>query len=66
MKEEILALIKKLYKKEEKNIPFRKPILLNFLNIEEIAKNFQEENYDIIWDEITNTFEKINNFKKNN
>lgn len=64
MKEEILLLIKKLYKKEEIKSPFKKPILLNFLNIEEIAENLHSESYDILWDEITATFEKINNLRK--
>ncbi|MEO0096607.1 MAG: hypothetical protein ABIK78_00735 [candidate division WOR-3 bacterium] len=64
MKEEILALIKKLYKNEEQNLPFRRPVLLTFLNIEEIVKDFQSENYNIIWDEITMIFKKINNLRK--
>ncbi len=64
MKEEILLLIKKLCKKEEIKTPFKKPILLNFLNIEKIAESFHSENYDILWDEITTTFEKINNLRK--
>lgn len=63
MRENILLLIKK-YKKKENNLPFKKPILLSFLNIEKIAENFQEDNWDILWDEIMMTFEKINDLKK--
>lgn len=63
MKEKILALIKEIYKEEQK-LPFKKPVLLTFLNIEEIVKNFQGENYNIIWDEIAMIFKKINNLRK--
>lgn len=64
MKEELLLLIKKLYKKEERKSPFKKPILLSFLNIEEIAEDFERENLNTLWDVITAAFEKINNLKK--
>ncbi|MEO0089844.1 MAG: hypothetical protein ABIK77_01525 [candidate division WOR-3 bacterium] len=65
MREEILLLIKKLHKKEEK-VPFKKPILLNFLEIEEIVKAFHSENRNLLWDEIVSIFEKIKNLKEKN
>jgi len=67
MKEEIYTLVKKIIKLKEKGEPslFRKPILLKYLNIEEIAEELQRQSFDTIWDGIINAFEKINDLRKN-
>jgi|YelNatPaOPRAMG01_1025707.scaffolds.fasta_scaffold00077_78 hypothetical protein len=66
MKEEIYALVKKMIKLKEKEKPslFKKPTLLKYLNIEEIAEGFQRQSSHIIWEGIVNTVEKINDLRK--
>ncbi|MCS7250556.1 MAG: hypothetical protein N2323_05725 [candidate division WOR-3 bacterium] len=66
MKKEILELIKRLYGREDKEGYFKKSPLLNFLNIEEIVESFQKESGSILWNEIMDIFEKINELRKKN